>query len=150
MPDLSGWTTAGVLIAAFGLIGILLRQVVPWKRQMADAQAVFRDDLLGRILRLEKQLDLERARRELANKRHEAERAADRHKLKNITACFDAILMLIEAAPEKAKQHVERIKKMRADQLKAESDEQATIRAADIEAEALLVSEIASGERELG
>lgn len=146
---LTGITTAGVWVVALGLIGILLRQIGPWKKQADDAQAHFRDDLLDRVRRLEKQLDLERARRELANKRHEAERAADRHKLKNITACFDALLMLIEAAPEKAKQHVDRIKKMRVEQLAAETEEAMIIRAVDIEAEAQIVAEIASGEEEL-
>jgi hypothetical protein len=127
-----GWTAAGVWTAVLMLVGIVIRQIGPWRKQTIEAEQRLRDDLLGRVTRLEQVRDRER-------RRHEAERALDRHRLNNVTQCFDALLLLIEAAPEKASDTVARIKEMRATQLKAESLEKAAIHAVDIaeEAEAL-------------
>lgn len=60
----------------------------------------------------------------------EAERAVDRHRLNNVTQCLDALLMLLEVAPDKAADHVSKIKAMRADQMKAEALEKGAIAAA--------------------
>lgn len=124
----SGWTLAGVWIAALSFLGLLVRQVVPWKKIASDAEAHLRTDLIRRIERLERILDRERTR-------HNAERALDRHRLNNVTQCFDALLLLIEMAPEKATDAVQKIKTMREAQLSAESEEKAIIRAAEIAAD---------------
>lgn len=62
----------------------------------------------------------------------EAERAVDRHRLNNVTMCLDALLLLLETAPEKAAEHVARIKEMRAAQMRAEAAEKGAIHAAAI------------------
>jgi hypothetical protein len=119
---------AGVWIAAIGIVGLLIRQIMPWRRQVSADEQTLRADLLRRVERLEQTLDRERLR-------HNAERALDRHRLNNITQCFDAMLMLIETTPERASEIVTKIKEMRAVQMKAEAQEKAIIRAAEIEAD---------------
>ena len=64
--------------------------------------------------------------------RLEAERAVDRHRLNNVTQCLDALLMLLETAPDKAAEHVSRIKDMRARQMAAEAAEKGAIHATAI------------------
>lgn len=66
----------------------------------------------------------------------QAERAVDRHRLNNVTQCLDALLLLLETAPERAQEHVARIRQMRADQMKAEALEKGAVHAATIGAEA--------------
>lgn len=62
----------------------------------------------------------------------EAERAVDRHRLNNVTQCLDALLMLLEVAPEKAADHVAKIKAMRSSQMQAEAAEKGAIHGASI------------------
>jgi hypothetical protein len=124
----SQWTAAGVWLAALSFAGLLIRQVVPWKKVSSDSEAHLRADLIRRIERLERMLDRERTR-------HNAERSLDRHRLNNVTQCFDALLLLIETSPEKATQAVQKIKAMREAQLIAEAEEKAIIRAAEITAD---------------
>lgn len=62
----------------------------------------------------------------------EAERAVDRHRLNNVTQCLDALLMLLEVAPDKAADHVAKIKQMRASQMTAEAAEKGAIHGAII------------------
>jgi hypothetical protein len=121
----SAWTVAGVWIAAFTLIGIFIRQVVPWKKQEADSEAQFRDALIRRVENLESKIERQEAR-------HRAEQSLSNHKLRNMTACFDAMLLMLEMTPERGPEIVTKIKQMRADQMKAEAKEAAIIRAADI------------------
>ena len=123
----SNWSVIPLWIAAIGLVGLLIRQIVPWKRIASDAEARLRDDLIRRVDKLERAQERERAR-------HEAERRALHHQLGHVTQCFDALLLLIEAAPEKAREHVKKIKEMRARQLVAETEEKAIIKAAEITA----------------
>jgi hypothetical protein len=120
-----GWTAAGAWGAFLALLGIIVRQVGPWRKLSIDADQRLRDDLLRRVEKLERELD----RKEI---RHQAERAADRHKLNNIGQCFDAMIIMLEAAPEKVSEIVVRIKEMRARQLEAEAMEKAVIHAASI------------------
>lgn len=120
--------TAGVWVAAFSLIGILIRQIVPWRKLAMEHDEHLRTDLLRRVERLERTLDRERIR-------HNSERALDRHRLNNVTQCFDALLLLIEMNPTKATEAVTKVKEMRATMVLAEAEEKAIIRAAEIEAD---------------
>jgi hypothetical protein len=137
MPDMAaipvnagfGWTAAGAWGTFLGVIALIIRQVGPWKRQTTEADERLRKDLLERVEKLERTLDRER-------KRHEAERSLDRHKLNNIVQCFDAVMLMLEAAPERAPEIVVRIKAMRASQMQAEAAEKAVIHAAEIAADA--------------
>lgn len=124
------WTAAGAwasFAALLGLLGVVVRQYVPLRKTNLDADQKLREDLLQRVEKLEAQLERQQVR-------HSAERALDRHRLNNVTQCFDALLLLIETAPEKAAEAVVKIKEMRKAQLIAEAEEKAIIRAADIAA----------------
>lgn len=159
----NSWSFVGVIttaiIAGFGLLGVLLRQVGPWRKQLSEAEDNFRkelhdqvealkdeilkeriehatemrafnlerDDLVDRVGKMERQY----IRQQL---RHNAERALDRHRLNNINACFDALLLLLKANPDKSAEAVVMIEDMRARQIVAEAEEKAIIRAAEIEA----------------
>jgi len=130
MPDGSffdGLTAAGVLVAIVGILGLIIRHIGPWKRQAEEVAERLRTDLIRRVERLERTLDIERAI-------HKAERSLDRHRLNNVTQCFDALLLLIEMAPERATEAVQKIKHMREAQLMAEAEEKALVRAAEIAA----------------
>lgn len=129
MPELSssGLTTAGVWIAALGIVGILIRQIGPWRKQRDEAEQIFRDDLLARVRKLERRLDRQRVR-------HEAERAVDRHRLNNLQQCFDATMLMLKASPEKAPEIIQEIEKMREGQLAAEAIEKAAIHRTMMEA----------------
>lgn len=132
-------TTAGIWVAAIGLVGILIRQIGPWNRQAHQAEVQLRNDLMRRVRRLESGIERERTI-------HKAEIQMDRHRLNNITGCFDALLLLIEMAPEKAAESVRRIKEMRSRQMGDEAAEKATIRAAEITALAEIEAENAADE----
>lgn len=120
-------TAFGVWIAALSFLGILIRQVGPWRRQISEAEDHLRADLLKRVGKLERRLERQRAR-------HDAERSLDRHRLNNITQCFDALLLLIKSNPDRAVEAVALIEELRAKQISAESEEKAIIRAAEIAA----------------
>lgn len=120
-----GWTAAGAWGSFLLLLGVIVRQVGPWRKLSIDANEKLRDDLLRRVEKLERELDRKETR-------HRAERALDRHKFANISQCFDALMMMLEATPEKAADIVKRVKEMRARQLEAEALEKAAIHAAEI------------------
>lgn len=117
------WTAAGVWVAALSFLGLLIRQVGPWHKQATDAEKAFRDELIKRVDKLERRQERERAR-------HNAERAIDRHRLNNVTACFDAMVLLVKTSPEKAPEIVQSIEEMRARQREEEAVEKARIHAA--------------------
>lgn len=120
-----GWTAAGAWGSFFALVVVIIRQLGPWRKQSIDAEQRLRDDLLRRVEKLERTLDRERTR-------HSAERALDRHKFANVAGCFDALLMMLEAAPERLADILPKIKEMRARQLEAEALEKAAIHAAEM------------------
>lgn len=121
-----GW---GVLI----MLGTILLKLRPIMTKLAmereatalTARAEDNAELKERVLALETRLDAERAR-------HEAERSIDRHRINNLTACLDALLMMLELAPDKAAEHVIKIKDMRDRQSSYEAAEKAAIQAAAI------------------
>lgn len=123
------WTaffTLAVCIINGTAVGVWLKNRPAMRKLDKEADEKLRDDLIHRVEKLEQTLDTERAR-------HAAERAVDRHKLNNIAQCFDAVILLLEAAPERASEIVVKIKAMRADQMLAEATEKAAIHAAQIQ-----------------
>lgn len=122
----AAWTVSWA--AFFVTLGVLIRQMVPWRKARLEADQRLREDLISRVQRLEHQLERQQTR-------HNAERAFDRTTLSNVTQCFDAMLLLIELAPEKAAETAIRIRDMRAAQMKAEAELKAIITAAEIEAD---------------
>jgi hypothetical protein len=127
--QVGGWTAAGIWVAALGFLGLLVRQVIPWKKIAADSEQAWRTELINRIDKLERRQERERAR-------HNAERAIDRHRLNNVTACFDAMMLLLKTSPEKATEIVVQIEAMRARQREEEALEKSRIHAALIAATA--------------
>jgi threonine aldolase len=137
-----GWSAAGWGSFIF-LCGIIVRQIGPWRKQSADAAEKLRDGLLARVTLLESQLLEQAAKHEkqladvvarfeakLDTERldNENEAMVMRHRLNNITACFDSFLMLVKANPEKASEAVLLIEEMRSKQVLAEATEKATLR----------------------
>jgi hypothetical protein len=149
-----------LILGALSLFGLLIRQIGPWRRQLTETEEHMRQELVAQVAAIEAKLDAERTRhsdqliahnkerekdRERIEKlerrlerqqlRHNAERSLDRHRLNNIQQCFDALLLLVETNPEKAQSIVVKIKEMRAQQVIAEAEEKAIIRAAEITAD---------------
>ena len=117
-------TASGWMLCVIGLFGIWRLYVLAQPRMRELKQAREADLLRERASEMA-------AMRERLEKL-EAERAVDRHRLNNVTACLDALLMLLETAPEKAAEHVKRIKELRAAQMQAEAEEKGQIMAASI------------------
>lgn len=135
---LENWTSYVGVAALFTFLGITVKQIVPWKKADADGEAHFRADLIRRVENLEHALERAQAQKQRMEVRHRAELALSNHQFRNITACFDAMLLMLEMSPDRGHEIVVKIKEMRANQLVAEASEKAIIRAAEIEAEAKL------------
>jgi len=156
------WSFAGWGVGLIALVSMLLRQVGPWRKQISEAEEAIRTELHVQIEAFKDDLRKERLehatemrafnleRDEMADRlalmerklsrqelRHNAERALDRHRLNNINACFDALLLLLKANPDKSVEAVKMIEDMRAKQLMAEAEEKAIIRAAEMKADAI-------------
>jgi hypothetical protein len=157
MPENSTWAITGWIIAGLGFLGIIIRSIGPWRKQINDVEERLRTELHAEIKDLRERAKDERdahalemrafnrERDEMADRlalmekklirqqlRHNAERALARHQLSNITQCFDAVVLLIETNPEKSPEIIAKIKEMRAVQIVAEAEEKAAIRAAEI------------------
>ncbi|WP_308815580.1 hypothetical protein [Sphingomonas sp. GV3] len=85
------------------------------------AKTALGDRRLSRIEKLE-------AKIEVQNASHEVEVGLLRHQLNNVIGCLDALLLLIETAPDKAAEHAARIRAMRKEQSKTAVVEKATIK----------------------
>ena len=129
------WATILMGIANL-LIGGLLVQIIrtrPTLKKIANEReanllterAAEMERMGERIAALEAQLEHQRTR-------HEAERALDRHRLNNMDQCLTYLFMVFEKMPEKVPEAMAAVKEMRADQLKNEALEKATIHAAAI------------------
>jgi hypothetical protein len=153
------WSSAGWAVGLVALVTMLLRQVGPWRKQISDSEHTLRTELHFQIDQLKEDMHRERLehatemrafnleRDEMGDRlfrmekmlsrqeiRHNAERALDRHRLNNINACFDALLLLLKANPDKSAEAVKMIEEMRAKQLLAEAEEKAIITAAELRA----------------
>lgn len=56
-----GWTAAGAWGAFLTLLGLLIKQIAPWKKLTTDADESLRKDMMARVDSLEKQVDVLRA-----------------------------------------------------------------------------------------
>lgn len=151
------WSSAGWAVGLVALVTMLLRQVGPWRKQISDSEQTLRTELHFQIDQLKDEMQRERLehstemrafnheRDDMGDRlfrmerqmlrqesRHRAEIALHRHKFKNITQCFDAMLLLLELSPEKGPEIVTKIKEMRSTQMLAEAEEMAIIQASEI------------------
>jgi hypothetical protein len=120
-----------VSMAGGGTIGVLITKYWEHKRrQRAQTDQValsLVDTLTERLARVEADQARERAL-------CDANLAVLRHRLNNALQLFEGLLMVIEAAPDKAADYVSKIKERRAQQEQAEATEKAAIQAAIIAA----------------
>lgn len=147
------WTSAFTGGSMLALLGLLIRQVGPWRKQASDEQQQLIKNLQDtintvttRLDKVEKQLHLERklhfiqtARLEA---RHAAQRALDRHKFVNADANLDALLRILEVSPDKAPEAAKQARKARAEQRDMERLEAAEIHKAEIIAVAMAEQEL--------
>lgn len=123
-----GWALLALAVGGFvKLRPIMTKLAADREASLLAARAADNADLKDRVEKLEKRLEADRAR-------HDAEQARDRHKIANLNQCLDALLMMLELAPEKVAEHIAKIKTMRSEQQKREAQEAASIRAATISA----------------
>jgi len=118
------WPTVlyGLLNLIIGGLGVAFIRTLPTLKKLSHAREA---NLLE-----ERAEEMESMRTRLA--KLEAERMVDRHKLNNVTQCLEALLLMIELDPERAKEAAAKVKAMRADQQVAEAAESGAIHAAAI------------------
>lgn len=110
-----GWALlAGMIAGWFKLKPLMVRLANDREKSLLEERAAEMTKMRERLEKLE------------------AERTVDRHRLNNVTQCLDALLMLLEVAPDRAADHVAKIKKMRTDQMNAEALEKGAITGAGI------------------
>jgi hypothetical protein len=130
IPDQA--TAAAIILGSLSLLGLLIRQIGPWRKQVVEEEAEFRATLRAENDILRERIDnVERILRR-KEARHTAERSLDQHKIRNLTACFDAAMLMLEMNPDRGADVAAKIKEMRASQMVAEAQEAAIIRAAAI------------------
>lgn len=132
------WTAAGAWGTFLALLGLIIRQVGPWRKQTTDATDKLIDQLTARLDKVEKQLADERRVHYIETRRLEArytaQRALDRHKFANSEQCLDSLLRILELSPEKASEAAKRAREQRADQRNNERMEAAAIYQAEMRA----------------
>lgn len=123
-----GWGVLIILVTAMvRLWPAMTKLSTEREKTLLAARADDNAELRQRVEDLEMRLEADRAR-------HEAQRRIDRHQINNLTQCLDALLLLLEVAPEKAAEHVAKIKAMRERQAANETVEKSTVQAANIAA----------------
>lgn len=144
-PALGPWMGGAVLIA------VLLRAWQPFQKMKVDRDGELVSTLIARVEKLETDLAGTResleAQLRLERAKHNGVMAVMRHRLNNVTACLDALLMLLEHDPSRAAEAVQRIKEMRGRQAELEASEKNAVIAASIAAAAHAVAPV--GEADL-
>jgi len=103
----------GIFVLVVIAIGTLIKVWPSLRKMNIEADGSLRSDLLGRIGTLERHVATLEAKLSEDQERHAAEMQIMRHRLNNETAALDALLLLLEAAPEKVAENISRIKEMR-------------------------------------
>lgn len=157
----SPWAVTGWIVGVLSFLGLLIRQIGPWRKQISEAEERIRAALES-ALEKEREShaqDLERERLEKVaearafalerdelrdrvglletiqkhrEKVRDAERAFERHRFKNLDTAFISLLMLLKRGVP-VEDAVKDIEEMRSKQARAESEELAILRAAEIE-----------------
>lgn len=126
-------TVLGILGTLFGGAGLggMLKTWLDHKRGVRkdtdEVALTLVGQLKARVESLEAASDRERVL-------CDAKLAVQRHRINNLSGNFDALLLLIEMAPEKAAEMVAKIKERRAAQEQSEAIEKATLAAVGIQA----------------
>jgi hypothetical protein len=133
----SGFPWTAVLMGLLNLLigGVLVAFVKAWPNlrkinnerdaNLLTERAADMERMRARVGLLEGKIDEQEAR-------HEADRSVDRHRINNLQACLNAVLMLIEATPDRAAEISVKIREMRASQMATEAAERSAIHQAKI------------------
>ena len=136
MPDLSPlpvttgftWTSAGAWGAFLTLLGMAVKQAVPWRKVKLEADTLLIETLSKRVDKLEKDLSDQRlyyeARIDKLVATHEAAQRVSRHELGNVKMRFRALVMLLKRLPDQSPALMAilaDIEAMEAEQAKAEA-----------------------------
>lgn len=128
------WT--GVLIAAIGVLSLVVRQWGPWKVISNNQRRADMDGMAIRIAeleaRLDKQSEAHEAKLEQERAFHAAEMQIMRHRMNNLDQCLTMLLALIELDPDRARESAAKVRQMRERQEANEVAEKSAIAAARI------------------
>jgi peptidoglycan hydrolase CwlO-like protein len=115
IPKIEGMTPGayGIFVLVALALAALIKAWPSLRKMNIEADGSLRSDLMARIGTLEKQISTLEAKMGEDQERHAAEMQIMRHRLNNETAALDALLLLLEAAPEKVAENITRIKEMR-------------------------------------
>lgn len=116
-----GWALLFMAVATYW-------KILPKLKEITNKREIDLLEKRGEDMKsMSERLDKVEAERNADRKAHEAEVVLLRHRLNNVTQCLDALIMLIEAAPDKSAKHIEMIKKMRGQQRAEEALEKGAV-----------------------
>ncbi len=128
------WT--GVVLAAIGVLSLIVRQWGPWKVISGQQRRADMDGMAIRIADLEARLDRQNTAHEAKIEQERAQHAAElqimRHRMNNLDQCLTMLLALIELDPDRARESAARVRQMRERQEALEVAEKSAIAAARI------------------
>ena len=128
------WT--GVILAAIGVVSLIVRQWGPWQIIARDTRRADMEGMGRRIADLESRLDRQAVQHEAKLEQERAQHSAEiqimRHRMNNLDQCLTMLLALIELDPAKARESAARVRQMRERQEANEVAEKGAIAAARI------------------
>jgi hypothetical protein len=128
------WT--GVVVAAIGVVSLIIRQWGPWQIIARDTRRADMEGMGRRIADLESRLDKQTVQHEAKIEQERAQHGAEiqimRHRMNNLDQCLTMLLALIEMDPDRARDAAARVRQMRERQEANEAAEKSAITAARI------------------
>ena len=119
-----GYALLALAITAYVKLRPVMTQLaVAREESLLAARAHDNKEMNERVKRLEDLLEQKQLEHEKERQIHDRERQIDRHRLNNITQCFDALVMLLEMAPDRVSEALAKVKQMRAQQARNEAME---------------------------
>ncbi len=126
------WT--GVILAAIGVVSLIIRQWGPWQIIARDTRRADMEGMGRRIADLESRLDRQTVQHEAKIEQERVQHAAEiqimRHRMNNLDQCLTMLLALIEMDPDRAREAAARVRQMRERQEANEAAEKSAITAA--------------------
>lgn len=124
----------GILTGAGGLsfaalLAMIVRQLPPLYKINTDRRTAIDKSEADENAALRARVEKLETKAEEREQHHANELQVMRHRLNNVMMCLDALMLLLETAPDKAAEHVQRIKEMRESQRANEANESAIIAA---------------------
>lgn len=123
---------AGIWAGFLVLAATIIRVAPSMFQTKTAADGSLRGDLLAQIKQLNERHDKLEADRVTDRERCDAEIQVLRHRLNNETMSLDALLMLMEAAPERLRENIAKIKELRAERARTIALEQGALAGAKV------------------